>query len=287
MKRDYYEILGVSRSATEDDVKKAYRKLALKYHPDRNPEDRHEAEERFKEISEAYQVLSDPERRSLYDRFGHAAFEQGAPGGAGFDFGGNFEDIIGDLFGLTRGTCSGRRDPDEITLFKSVGSALEDLAAAQLTVSRASAAAAGPPAHPVSVVARSGSHVHHVGKLSPRLCRNAMRDRVFPGDIEGTARRSQNASLNFSTTFTTDPNPSAAMASPFHFGNGWSNATAPDFRTPSGSVTRTARDAIPADSPARTRARWSDHWTFVTTWRRRSWQRSTSHAAARCRTICS
>src|SRR2546428_6997366 len=104
MKRDYYEILGVSRSATEDDVKKAYRKLALKYHPDRNPDDRHEAEERFKEISEAYQVLSDPERRTLYDRFGHAAFAQGAPGGAGFDFGGNFEDIIGDLFGDFFGT---------------------------------------------------------------------------------------------------------------------------------------------------------------------------------------
>src|SRR5713101_10411 len=108
MKRDYYEILGVSRSATEDDVKKAYRKLALKYHPDRNPEDRHEAEERFKEISEAYQVLSDPERRTLYDRFGHAAFAQGAPGGAGFDFGGNFEDIIGDLFGDFFGTSRTR-----------------------------------------------------------------------------------------------------------------------------------------------------------------------------------
>src|SRR5438046_8730601 len=104
MKRDYYEVLGVSRSASEDDVKKAYRKLALRYHPDRNPEDRHEAEERFKEISEAYQVLSDPERRSLYDRFGHAAFERGAPGAAGFDFGGNFEDIIGDLFGDFFGT---------------------------------------------------------------------------------------------------------------------------------------------------------------------------------------
>src|SRR5437763_17136503 len=109
MKRDYYEILGVSRSATEDDVKKAYRKLALKYHPDRNPEDRHEAEERFKEISEAYQVLSDAERRSLYDRFGHAAFAQGAPGGAGFDVGGNFEDIIGDLFGDFFGTVRTRR----------------------------------------------------------------------------------------------------------------------------------------------------------------------------------
>src|SRR5256886_16172385 len=104
MKRDYYEILGVSRSAGEDEVKKASRRLALRSHPAGNPEDRHEAEERFKEISEAYQVLSDPERRSLYDRFGHAAFEQGAPGGAGFDFGGNFEDIIGDLFGDFFGT---------------------------------------------------------------------------------------------------------------------------------------------------------------------------------------
>src|SRR5437870_2147933 len=99
MKRDYYEILGVSRSATEDDVKKAYRKLALKYHPDRNPEDRQRSEERFKEISEAYQVLSEPERRSLYDRLGHAAFVHGVPGGAGLGFGGNFQDLIGGLSG--------------------------------------------------------------------------------------------------------------------------------------------------------------------------------------------
>src|SRR5437773_4017068 len=104
MKRESYEVLGVSRSASEDDVKKASRKLALRYHPDRNPEDRHEAEERFKEISEAYQVLSDPERRSLYDRFGHAAFQQGAPGGAGFDFGANYVDSVGDRFGDVFGT---------------------------------------------------------------------------------------------------------------------------------------------------------------------------------------
>src|SRR5947208_15045705 len=109
MKRDYYEVLGVSRAAREDDLKKAYRKLALKYHPDRNPEDRQRTEERFKEISEAYQVLSDPERRSLYDRFGHAAFEQGVPGGAGFGSGGKIQDIISDLLvhvigtGLPRG----------------------------------------------------------------------------------------------------------------------------------------------------------------------------------------
>src|ERR1051325_4911050 len=105
MKRDYYEVLGVSRSASDDDIKKAYRRLALKFHPDRNPDDGPAAEERFKEISEAYQVLCDTERRSLYDRFGHAAFEQGA--GAGFDFSAGFEDIIGDLFGDFFGT--GRR----------------------------------------------------------------------------------------------------------------------------------------------------------------------------------
>ena len=76
MKRDYYEVLGVERSATDEDLKKAYRKLALKYHPDKNPGDR-AAEDRFKEISEAYQVLCDGKRRAAYDRFGHAAFEQG------------------------------------------------------------------------------------------------------------------------------------------------------------------------------------------------------------------
>ena len=108
MKRDYYEVLGLSRTASDEEIKKAYRKLALKYHPDKNPDDGRAAEERFKEISEAYQVLSDAERRGLYDRFGHAAFAQGAPGGAGFDFGAGFEDIIGDLFGDFFGTGRGR-----------------------------------------------------------------------------------------------------------------------------------------------------------------------------------
>jgi len=103
MKRDYYEVLGVSRTASDEELKKAYRKLAVKYHPDKNPDDRRNAEEKFKEISEAYQVLCDPERRSMYDRFGHAAFEQGGVGG-GFDFAAGFEDIIGDLFGDFFGT---------------------------------------------------------------------------------------------------------------------------------------------------------------------------------------
>ena len=98
-KADYYELLGVSRDIGVEELKKAYRKAALRYHPDRNPGDK-AAEEKFKELSEAYQVLSDPEKRSQYDRFGHAAFEQGAGGfGGGFDFSTNFEDIFGDIFG--------------------------------------------------------------------------------------------------------------------------------------------------------------------------------------------
>ena len=106
-KRDYYEILGVSRDASSDELKKAYRKLAMKYHPDRNPGDK-SAEERFKDSSAAYQVLSDPERRAQYDRFGHAAFEQGA-GFGGFDFSAaGFEDIFSDIFGDFFGTARGR-----------------------------------------------------------------------------------------------------------------------------------------------------------------------------------
>jgi molecular chaperone DnaJ len=106
MKRDYHEVLGVSRDAGADDLKKAYRRLALKFHPDKNPDDRPGAEDRFKELSEAYQVLSDPERRAQYDRFGHAAFEQDAGGGFGFATG--FDDIIGDLFGDFFGTGRSR-----------------------------------------------------------------------------------------------------------------------------------------------------------------------------------
>lgn len=80
-KRDYYEVLGVSRSASESEIKKAYRKLAKQYHPDTNPGDK-VAEAKFKEASEAYEVLSDPEKKAQYDQFGHAAFEQGGPGGS-------------------------------------------------------------------------------------------------------------------------------------------------------------------------------------------------------------
>ncbi len=108
-KRDYYEVLGVSRDADDAALKKAYRALAKKYHPDTN-QGNPEAEAKFKEASEAYSVLSDPEKRRQYDQFGHAAFENGGAGGAGgFDFTGDMGDIFGDLFGDLFGGGRSRR----------------------------------------------------------------------------------------------------------------------------------------------------------------------------------
>lgn len=101
-KRDYYEILGVSRDAKPEDIKKAYRKLAVKYHPDKNPGD-HTAEEKFKELGEAYEALSDPDKRAAYDRYGHAAFSGGMGGGGG---GGGFHDPM-DLFSQVFGGAFG------------------------------------------------------------------------------------------------------------------------------------------------------------------------------------
>jgi molecular chaperone DnaJ len=100
-KRDYYEILGVSRTVTDGELKAAYRKLAMQHHPDRNPGDA-ECEHKFKELSEAYDVLKDGDKRAAYDRFGHAAFEQGGGGAHGFgaDFAHTFSDIFEDLFGM-------------------------------------------------------------------------------------------------------------------------------------------------------------------------------------------
>jgi molecular chaperone DnaJ len=111
-KRDYYEVLGVSRTCTEVELKAAFRKLAMQHHPDRNPGDK-DCEHKFKELNEAYDVLKDGDKRAAYDRYGHAAFEQGGMGAGGFsaDFGSAFADIFEGIFGMqggARGRSSGR-----------------------------------------------------------------------------------------------------------------------------------------------------------------------------------
>src|SRR3989338_792440 len=103
-KKDYYEVLGVNRDASDEEIKKAYRKLAMKHHPDRNP-DNPKSEEHFKEAKEAYEVLSDSQKRAAYDQYGHAAGDDGM-GAGGFSAGGGFDfgDIFGDIFGGGRGS---------------------------------------------------------------------------------------------------------------------------------------------------------------------------------------
>src|SRR4029077_11266552 len=111
-KRDFYTVLGVNRDASEEAIKKAYRKLAMKHHPDRNPEDK-ASEEKFKEAKEAYEVLTDPKKRPAYDQFGHAGVDPSAGFGAGARAGpdgfGGFSDAFGDIFGEIFGAQRGGR----------------------------------------------------------------------------------------------------------------------------------------------------------------------------------
>lgn len=159
-KRDYYEVLGVSRNASEAELKAAYRKLAMQHHPDRNPGDK-TCEQRFKEINEAYDVLKDAEKRAAYDRYGHAAFEPGAAAHSGFgfgdDFASTFSSIFDDLFGMggRRGRSSGReRGADlrfnmEITLEEAfTGKTAEIRIPTSVTCEACSGAGAKPGTRP-------------------------------------------------------------------------------------------------------------------------------------------
>ncbi|MBI3419904.1 MAG: molecular chaperone DnaJ [Proteobacteria bacterium] len=141
-KADYYELLGVSRDANGETLKRAYRKLAMECHPDRNPGDA-KAEHKFKEISEAYSILSDEQKRAAYDRFGHGAFEQGGMGGFDFGFSGGLSDILEEVFGefmggaRPRSTNAPQRGRDlrhdmEITLEESFSGVEKDIRVASL-----------------------------------------------------------------------------------------------------------------------------------------------------------
>ncbi len=112
-KKDYYEVLGVNRDASDDDIKKAYRKLAMKHHPDRNP-DNPKAEELFKEAKEAYEILSDAQKRAAYDQYGHAGVDPQAGGAGGFGGGAGFADAFGDIFGDIFGGGGGGRQRSNV-----------------------------------------------------------------------------------------------------------------------------------------------------------------------------
>ena len=154
-KRDYYEVLGVARDATDDEIKKAFRRLAMKHHPDRNSPHDKDSEEKFKESREAYEVLSDSRRRAAYDQFGHAAQDGGGFGGMG---GMNFSDIFGDIFGdiFSGGRAGPQRGSDlryhlEITLENAVlGTTVEISVPTQVSCTECSGSGASKGASPVT-----------------------------------------------------------------------------------------------------------------------------------------
>ena len=169
-RKDYYDILGVNRDANDDEIKKAYRKLAMKFHPDRNPDSK-DAEEKFKEAKEAYEILSDAQKRDAYDRFGHAGVDAsmgaggaGGFGGGGFEgFGDAFSDIFGDLFGGGRAHSNVYRGADlrynlEITLEEAARGAEKTIRIP--TVEECDAcqgSGAKPGTHPITCSSCSGS----------------------------------------------------------------------------------------------------------------------------------
>lgn len=194
-KRDYYEVLGVSKSDDEKAIKKAYKRLAMKFHPDRNPGDK-EAEAKFKEVQEAYEVLGDKEKRAAYDQYGHAAFEQGGAGAGGFggaDFGDIFGDIFSDMFGGGRGRQRVVRGEDlrydlELTLEEAVKGVTKDIRIATLATCdscHGSGAKAGSKVETCSYCHGSGRirrqsgffvqeqtcpHCHGTGKIIEQPC---------------------------------------------------------------------------------------------------------------------
>jgi molecular chaperone DnaJ len=168
MKADFYETLGVTKSADDKELKSAYRKMAMQFHPDRNPGDA-SCEARFKEVNEAYDTLKDPQKRAAYDRFGHAAFENGmGGGGGGFQGGGGFadifEDIFGDMMGRRQRSSGGReRGADlrynmEITLEEAfAGKTAQIRVPTSITCSECSGSGAKPGTSPVSCTTCQGS----------------------------------------------------------------------------------------------------------------------------------
>ena len=169
MKADYYGTLGVAKSADEKELKSAFRKLAMQFHPDKNPGDA-DAEHRFKEIGEAYETLKDPQKRAAYDRFGHAAFENGGMnGGGGFGGAGGFADIFEDIFGEMMGGARQRRSGGrergadlrynmEITLEEAyAGKTAQIRVPTSITCDECSGSGAKPGTQPVTCSLCSGS----------------------------------------------------------------------------------------------------------------------------------